>query len=46
MVGSTSQSVIRSVSPFVLIRLSGLEYFFVAMCCNVGMPLGKAMLSS
>ena len=45
-VGSTSHIVMWSSSVSVQKRLLGLEYFFVTMCCNVGIPFGSAMAIS
>ena len=43
VVGSTSHSVISSKSLREVKKLSGLEYFFVTICCRVGIPFGKAI---
>ena len=44
--GSTSQSVISSKSLRQVKKLSGLEYFFVTICCSVGIPFDKAICRS
>ena len=44
--GFTSHLYTSSESTVAQNTLSGLEYLFDHMCCNVGMPLGSDMTMS
>ena len=45
-VGSTSHLLKDSSNPGVLKTLSGREYFFVRICCSVGIPFGNIICIS